>query len=333
LPFLRSHADPYCARQNGGEWHWRVPLADIAAALGRSRLIAPAEMDSIAVAQRTASGRARVLSLAGTGEPVRLAASSFRFAIGRALGFNTVRSDMWNVSREGAHLSFVGTGEGHGVGMCQLGADHMGVEGHTYREILAFYYPGTVLGLTAKGLAWRRMGGETVALMTTQPDRDGAVLQSAERQLKEIAERYGWSVPGGIELRVYPDVETFRNATGEPGWVAARTSARRIHLQPAGTLTARGALDSTIRHELLHVFIEAQAAPGIPVWFREGLVGYLEGGGRKGAGEGQESDVRQKEDAARARQGYAAATRKVADLVGRNGLPAVVGWLRTGLPK
>ena len=331
-PFLGSHADPYCARQGAGEWHWSARAAEIAAALGKAHLRAPAEIQSIAIAQRTGSGRARVLTLAGTGEPVRVSASSFRFAIGRALGFNTVRSDLWSVAREGAQLSFVGTGDGHGVGMCQLGADQMGVEGHGYREILAFYYPGAVLGLTARSLAWRRMGGETVALMTTQPERDGTVLAAAERQVKEIGERYGWTAPGGVEIRVYPDVETFRNATGEPGWVAARTSGRRIHLQPAAVLRVRGALDSTIHHELLHVFVEAQAAPGIPVWFREGLVGYLEHAAKAGSGDAPESDLRQTEDADRARRAYAAATRKVADLVERYGASPVLGWLKTGLP-
>jgi stage II sporulation protein D len=187
-------------------------------------------------------------------------------------------------------------------------------------------------GLTARGLAWRRMGGETVALMTTRPERDGRVLAAAERQVTEIAERYGWTAPGGIEIRVYPDVETFRNATGEPGWVAARTSGRRIHLQPAAVLRARGALDSTIHHELLHVFVEAQAAPGIPVWFREGLVGYLEHAARTGSGGAPESDLRQREDAVRARRAYAAATQRVANLVGRYGASTVLGWLQSGLP-
>jgi stage II sporulation protein D len=331
-PFLRSHADPYCPRQSAGEWHWSAPAAEIAAALRQSRLRVPAEIHGIAVAQRTGSGRAQVLALVGTGEQVRVSASSFRFAIGRALGFNTVRSDRWSVAREGARLKFVGTGEGHGVGMCQLGADQMGVEGRGYREILAFYYPGTGLGLTARGLAWRRIGGETVALMTTQPDRDGTVLAAAERQVKEIAGRYGWTPPGGIEISVYPDVETFRNATGEPGWVAARTSGRRIHLQPAAVLRARGALDSTIHHELLHVFVEARAAPGIPVWFREGLVGYLEHPARTGAADAPDSDLRQREDAARARRAYAAAAQKVSALVQRHGAPAVLAWLKSGLP-
>jgi stage II sporulation protein D len=318
-PFLRSHADPYCSRQGAGQWHWSAPASEIAAALQRS--------------QRTDSGRARVLALVGDGQPVRVAASSFRFAIGRAMGFNTVRSDQWSVVKAGTQLEFVGKGEGHGVGLCQLGADQMGVERQGYRDILAFYYPGAALGLTARGLDWRRIGGETVSLMTTQPGRDGAVLSSAERQVKEIAGRYGWKPPTGIEIRAYPDVETFRNATGEPGWVAACTAGRRIHLQPASVLVERGALDSTIHHELLHVFVEAQAVPAIPAWFREGLVGYLEHPMVTAAGDAvAESDLRQKEDAARARRAYLAAAQKVGGLVQRYGASAVIAWLKMGLP-
>ena len=154
--------------------------------------------------------------------------------------------------------------------------------------------------------------------------------QSAERQVKEIAGRStAGRRPRGIEIRVYPDVETFRNATGEPGWVAARTTGRRIHLQPATVLAERGALDSTLRHELLHVFVEAQAVPAIPVWFREGLVGYLEHPVTTAADNRvAESDLRQKEDAARARRAYLAAAQKVAGLVQRYGAPAVIAWLK-----
>jgi stage II sporulation protein D len=137
--------------------------------------------------------------------------------------------------------------------------------------------------------------------------------------------------PGTIEIRVYPDVETFRNATGEPGWVAAHTAGRRIDLQPAGVLRGKGVLESTIRHELLHVFVEAQARPGLPVWFREGLVGYLERGGRPGPGEVADSDLQQTEDAVRARRAYAAATQRVVLLVQQNGAATVMGWLRSGV--
>lgn len=121
----------------------------------------------------------------------------------------------------------------------------MGAEGRGYREILAFYYVGVEVGTTASGLSWSRLSGDGIALFTTQPAHDGAVLATAERELRAATQRTNWSAPPGIELRVYPDVESFRNATGEPGWVAAFTQGRRIQLQPAAMLRNRGALDKT----------------------------------------------------------------------------------------
>ncbi|MDE6424360.1 MAG: hypothetical protein K2K95_13200, partial [Muribaculaceae bacterium] len=38
-----------------------------------------------------------------------------------------------------------GSGWGHGVGLCQIGAARMALEGHDFRSILSFYYPGASL--------------------------------------------------------------------------------------------------------------------------------------------------------------------------------------------
>jgi stage II sporulation protein D len=266
------------------------------------------------------------LLLEGGGEAVRISASTFRFAMGRGLGWNTVRSDRYAIAAPGGQLTFQGSGAGHGVGLCQRGADQMGIEGHLYHEILSFYYPGALPGLTAQGIPWTRMGGEAVALMTTQPEQDGAVLGLAERLVREASQRTGWLAPGGVEVRVYPDVETFRDATAEPGWVAGRTSGRRIELQPAGVLRSRGVLESTLWHEMLHVFVESQANARLPVWFREGIVEYL-------AGQRSLTITASNDSAGRARLAYAAAARSVTELVARYGEVAVLSWLAAGLPR
>jgi stage II sporulation protein D len=132
-------------------------------------------------------------------------------------------------------------------------------------------------------------------------------------------------MPRGIEVRLYPDVETFRNATGEPGWVAAHTEGTHIDLQTAGAL----------RHELLHVLVEAHAVAGLPVWFREGLVEYLENpASASGTGKPPaDADLRQRSDPERARRAYKEAAGAVAELVHRYGEPAVLGWLAKGMPK
>jgi SpoIID/LytB domain protein len=52
--------------------------------------------------------------------------------------------------------AFVGGGLGHGVGMSQTGAYHLGELGWSSDQILSFYYPGTQLQPLHPGIAfWR----------------------------------------------------------------------------------------------------------------------------------------------------------------------------------
>ncbi len=332
-PYLKSHPDVWCLHGPDSRWHWSADANQIARVLKNAGLRAPNRLDRVSILNRTASGRASVLLLSGPGESVRMSASSFRFAIGRALGWNTLPSDAWNVNGGDGHFYFEGTGSGHGVGLCQRGAAQMGGAGHTYREILAYYYPGTTLGLNAAGLAWQHLSGEVISLATVQPDNDRIALSAAERLAKALSARTAWPVPAGIEIRVYPDLDAFRNATGEPGWVAARTDGRRIHLQPVALLRSRGLVDSTLSHELAHVMMEAQAAPGLPLWFREGIVDYL--GNARTSGVARipaEADLRQRSDPAAARRAYAEAEAMVASAVRTYGETTVLGWVKRGLP-
>jgi stage II sporulation protein D len=333
-PYLRSHDDPYCARAGPAAWEWRGDPRQILDALARSGLRAPRVLEEIGIVERTDSGRARTLLLAGGGESVPLSASSFRFAMGREIGWNTVRSDRYEVQRAGAQMVFRGLGSGHGAGLCQHGADRMGAEGRSYGEILAFYYPGTATGATARGIPWQRLGGESATLMTTNPRQDGSVLELAERLLRAISRRTNWPAPERVEIRVYPDLDTFRNATGEPGWVAAHTVGRRIDLQPVAVLRSRSALEPVLRHELLHILVESQASADLPLWFREGVVEFLANPPRASGPERipAEADLRQTTDQARARRAYDDAARMVAGLAGRYGEATVLEWVKRGVP-
>jgi stage II sporulation protein D len=211
----------------------------------------------------------------------------------------------------------------------------MGLDGRSWRDILAFYYPGTAAGPTARGFSWQMLSGESVTLWTNDPQRDRDVLPIAEHELHQLASRVRWPVPSGTEIRVYPDLESFRNATGEPGWAAAHTTGHTIEMQPADVLRRRDALTETLRHELLHVLVQAQTSAALPLWFREGLVEYMEQP-RHSAGAihiPTEGDLRQTSDPARARQAYTDAARSVAVLVSRYGEGAVLGWLKRGVPE
>jgi stage II sporulation protein D len=342
-PYLRTRSDPYCTRRGPQQWTWSDAPEQIASALRASGLETPDTLDRIAVINRTSSERAKTLLLNGR-STVLISASSFRFALGRELGWNTLRSDRYQVETYGGRVHFHGTGEGHGVGLCQRGADEMATEAFSYREILAFYYPGTSVGMTAHEFQWTRLGGEGVVVLTTRPAAGRKVLLMAENLRTQWKARLDWPAPGEIAIRVYPDLDSFRNATGEPGWVAARSGGRSIEMQPADALESRGVLRQTLEHELLHVMVETHAAPGLPLWFREGVVEWLTDAGTSAGPSGRPAptsrratlpsdlDLRQRENRSRADQAYARSGARVRGLAARYGAEAVLAWVARGLP-
>ena len=69
-----------------------------------------------------------------------------RLRLGRILGWNAVPGNNYQLQREGDVVVVEGSGKGHGVGLCQLGAAWMARQGYGFQEILAYYYPNTVAG-------------------------------------------------------------------------------------------------------------------------------------------------------------------------------------------
>jgi stage II sporulation protein D len=55
--------------------------------------------------------------------------------------------------KEGEQTILRGIGHGHGIGLCQAGARAMAEQGADFREILAHYYPNTVIITTSHATA------------------------------------------------------------------------------------------------------------------------------------------------------------------------------------
>ncbi|MDO4749252.1 MAG: stage II sporulation protein D [Eubacteriales bacterium] len=84
--------------------------------------------------QYDSSGRVESISIGGE----NIAGTSLRSLFG-------LRSVSFTLEYTDGRFLFTVTGSGHGVGMSQYGANVMASEGADYAEILAHYYPGTVL--------------------------------------------------------------------------------------------------------------------------------------------------------------------------------------------
>ncbi len=320
-PYLRRHHDDYCLR-TPDEWQSEISKPDLTRALGRP-------VNGVGVAARSASGRVQTLLI--NNRPI--SATDFRFAVGRRLGWDRVRSDLYQLADLGDRIAFRGRGLGHGVGLCQTGADNMGQAGHSYREILAFYYPGTALGLNAQGLSWEKLPGESLDLVTTTRSDAAILLPAAERALRFATQRTGWNLTVRPQVKVYPTIAIYRDATGEPGWVAASTLGSVIRLQPLGALQRAHSLDSALRHEFLHLLIESQALPDTPLWLREGLAIYLCNPESVKATEidvaALDRQLRSARTEAQMRAAYRASASAVAEAVKKDGLSTVLSRLKT----
>jgi stage II sporulation protein D (peptidoglycan lytic transglycosylase) len=337
-PYLKQHTDSYCIRSSNNRWRSEVTKEQLQRALATEGVNVPGHLRSVTVAHRTASGRVEFLTVTGS-RSLTVPGLTFRSAIGRNIGWDRLRSNWYDVRVSGDRIVFNGRGSGHGVGLCQVGAEVMGEEGKSYREILSFYYPGTRLGVSAQGSQWQQLSSEEVVLFTERVERDRMLLPLATRLMHESEESTGLLYNGTAKLKAYPTVAAFRDATGEPGWVAASTRGRTIRLQPTNLLRDTGTLESTLRHELLHMLVEAHAKAGTPLWFREGLVLYLSraGDATKTVAAFQNIDVLNKTLHAPAseqemRQAYQEALARVAKLVTQSGRETVIGWLQNGLP-
>ncbi|MGO9518847.1 MAG: SpoIID/LytB domain-containing protein [Candidatus Korobacteraceae bacterium] len=338
-PYLQEHSDHYCVRNGGSQWRSEVSKRELQHALATEGIVVPGMLHSVSVLHRTPSGRVEFLRVTGSGS-VMVSGLNFRTAIGRNIGWGRLKSNLYDVSDDGNAIAFHGRGSGHGVGLCQVGAEVMGEEGHSYREILAFYYPGTKLGVSAQGIPWRQVASDDVELLTTQPDRDRALLTMASRYVHQSEESTGLVYRTSPRLKIYPTVAAFRNSTGEPGWVAASTRGRTIQLQPSDVLRQAGTLEGSIHHELLHMLIESYARSGTPLWFREGLVLYLTGPSSGQSNSRQSfADVASLEKALRTptneeqlRAAYGEAYSRVAQLAQQHGKDVLLDWVQNGLP-
>ena len=341
-PYLRQHPDPYCLRAGGG-WMSNIKKKDLQRALAASGIRMPRDWQGMAVASRTPSGRVQHLRLRGAnGEGEELQASSLRFAVGRALGWNLIKSDLYDIRDGGDEIYLQGKGAGHGVGLCQVGATQMAKEGKDYREILGFYYPGTRMGISAQGIGWQTLRNERLEVLTTEPNLDSPIVEAASKLLNETESRSGLHIKERPQIKIYPTMAIYRDATREPGWVAASTRGQIIRLQPLAGLRERGIVESTLRHEFLHQLVEANTTTPLPLWFREGLVGFLAEGNAEGPTRAREltrldmasldDKISHRRDAEAMRTAYATARREVEELVQIYGRSEVLSWLNRGIP-
>jgi stage II sporulation protein D len=166
LPYLKSIEDkrsfqqPYCSFSPTFRWTevWTAEqFENIFRKYYRQlypNAVQPAETERIVnvrVAERSRSGRVRILEVFTTDNVYRVVGDAIRLVLRRLDGKDSIlRSTLFDVDaqRDEGYLRAValsGGGNGHGVGMCQNGAIGMSRAKMNFQKILTHYYRGVKL--------------------------------------------------------------------------------------------------------------------------------------------------------------------------------------------
>jgi len=125
---------PQCKDAEGFAWEWSVERTELAAALNSNP---QGDASAFEVLRRDGSGR--VIQLKSFGR--RYSGVEFSSKIGRAFGWQVLKSLHVTVEQVEGMIRFKGQGLGHGVGLCQQGAKAMAAKGGESKAILARYFP------------------------------------------------------------------------------------------------------------------------------------------------------------------------------------------------
>jgi stage II sporulation protein D len=131
LPSVESDCDlsPYSV------WGRNIPYEEIEKAMGITY------MTGIEIKSYTSTNRVKQVNIRHAAGTLSVKATDFR----KALGWSRLPSTDFRVLSSDNPVVLEGKGYGHGVGLCQWGALQMARDGKTYRDILSFFYPGTVI--------------------------------------------------------------------------------------------------------------------------------------------------------------------------------------------
>ncbi len=160
IPYLESVDCPYCAPDylkdkaelrkslndydlETNDYHdWQITYSSSELRkiiLDKSGIDFGEVMDLIPL-KRGKSGRIYELEIIGK---LRRQVIGKELTIRRWLSPSCLKSSWFDINQKNGIFTLTGHGWGHGVGLCQIGAATMAIEGISYRDILAHYYPGT----------------------------------------------------------------------------------------------------------------------------------------------------------------------------------------------
>lgn len=141
IPYLKGVECQYCLTSpTGTTWECKLLLKEIEERLRAAGHKVTGLYDIKPGALNSRGRLKQVILLASKGDST-ISGEQFR----KAVGYGVIKSTRFTLKKSKNEISFSGSGNGHGVGLCQWGAKQRALDGFASGEILSYYYPGTEL--------------------------------------------------------------------------------------------------------------------------------------------------------------------------------------------
>lgn len=140
FPYLKGAPDRYSENETENDWECYLPFSRIGSVL-RQAGATVGTVCGINILEKSPTGRVLKIEVVSNAGGVEMTGNRFRVNLGSTM----IKSTRFQVAPKADGVLLTGRGYGHGVGMSQLGAGRMALTGFSYKQILEFYYPGTVI--------------------------------------------------------------------------------------------------------------------------------------------------------------------------------------------
>lgn len=140
LPYMKGVDCKYCLSTPSSSWNLKINLRELEEKI---RLAGFKIANIVDIKAGNLNSRGRLANVAVISQRGTLMISGDQFR--KAIGYGVVKSTNLTIKNINGEVEFNGSGNGHGVGLCQWGAKQRALDGFNYVEILSYYYPGTVL--------------------------------------------------------------------------------------------------------------------------------------------------------------------------------------------
>lgn len=140
IPYLRGVDCKYCLSTPSSNWSQKLSFRELEGKL-RTAGFRVADIIDIRAGNTNSRGRLANIVVVSQRGTVMIPGDQFR----KAIGYGVIKSTNLSIKVANGEAEFSGSGNGHGVGLCQWGAKYRALDGFDYTEILSYYYPGTVL--------------------------------------------------------------------------------------------------------------------------------------------------------------------------------------------